>query len=103
MPRNRLVAGNKMRQIRSRIEKIAMSLPAKAAPTPQQAIIQMALRLTPGEDLIVLRRIIKAGRPLLTSTQQESRAIAAYQSAVEKATRLMNETLKGGKIHRRNR
>jgi hypothetical protein len=44
-----------MRQIRSRIQKIAMSLPAKPAPTAEQAITQMAMRLTPGEDLLVLR------------------------------------------------
>jgi hypothetical protein len=67
------------------------------------AITQMALLQTPGEDLIVLWRIIKAARPLLASTEQESRAIAAYQSAVERAKSLINENLKREKIHRRNR
>jgi hypothetical protein len=85
-----------MRRIRSRIEKIAMSLAAKPAPTPQQAITQMALRLTAGEDLMVLHRLIKAGRPLVASTEQESQAIAAYQSSVEKAKSLMKGHLKRG-------
>ena len=49
---------NKMRRIQSRIEKLTRLLAAKPIPTPP--IIQMALQLTSGEDLMVLRRIIKA-------------------------------------------
>jgi hypothetical protein len=80
-----------MRQIQRRLEKLAKSLAVKPIPTPP--IIQMALQLTPSEDLMILRRIIKAGRPLLASTEQESRALAAYQSVVEKATGVMNDNL----------
>jgi hypothetical protein len=79
-----------MRRIQSRIEKLTRLLAAKPIPTPP--IIQMALQLTSGEDLMVLRRVIKAGRPLLASTEQESRALAAYQSALEKAA-LLNDNL----------
>jgi hypothetical protein len=80
-----------MRRIQSRIEKLTRLLAAKLIQTPP--IIRMALQLTSGEDLMVLRRIIKAGRPLLASTEQESRALAAYQSAVEKASGLMADDL----------
>ena len=83
-----------MRQLRRRIEKIAMSFPAKPKPPREQMVKQMASRLTPGEDLMVLRRIMKAGRPLLAATEQESQAIAAYESAFEKATSLIKEDLK---------
>src|ERR1700730_13670768 len=92
-----------MRQIETRIKTLAGLLAAKPIPTPEQLIIDMALQLTSSEDLMVLRRIIKTGRPLLASTEQESRALAAYHSAVEKAIGLMNGNLKRRKIHRLNR
>jgi hypothetical protein len=92
-----------MRQIESRIKNLAGLLAAKPIPTPEQPIIDMALQLTSSEDLMVLRGIIKTGRPLLASTEQESRALAAYHSAVEKAIGLMNDNLKRRKIHRLNR
>ena len=92
-----------MRQIRKRIEKIAMLFPVKPNPTPEQMVKQMALRLTPGEDLMVLWRMLKTVRPLLATTEQESQAIAAYESAFEKATSLIKEDLKPRKIHRRDR
>jgi hypothetical protein len=82
---------NKMRQIQRRLETLTRLLAANPTPTPP--IIQMALQLTPVEDLMILRRIIKAGRPLLASTEQESRALAAYESAVDKAAVLMNDDL----------
>ena len=77
-----------MRQIQSRIEKLeAMLFTMKPRPTPEEAVSQMALQQMSGEDLMVLRRIIKAGGPLLASTERESRAIGAYRSAVERAIR----------------
>ena len=90
-----------MRQIQSRIEKLAAILcTVKPSPTPEQAVSQMALRHMSGEDLMVLRSIIKAGRPLIASTERESQAIGAYRSAVEKAIALTNDNLKRGKSHR---
>ena len=76
-----------MRQIQRRLEKLTRLL--AATPTPTPPIIQMALQLTPGDDLMILRRIIKAGPPFLASTEHESRALAAYQSALDKAATLL--------------
>jgi hypothetical protein len=83
-----------MRQIQSRIEKLAAILcTVKPSPTPEQAVRRMALQQMSGEDLMVLRSIIKAGRPLIASTERESQAIGAYRSAVEKAIALTNHTI----------
>jgi hypothetical protein len=82
-----------MRQIQRRIEKLAMLFPVKPTPTPEQAVNQMALQQMSGEDLMVLRSIFKAGRPLLASTERESQAVGAYRSAVERAIRGPNNGL----------
>ena len=43
-----------------------------------------------GEDLMVLRRMIKAGRLLVASNERESQAVAAYRSAVERVIRVIH-------------
>ena len=55
-----------------------------------------AVQQMSGEDLMVLRRMIKAGRPLLASTERESQAVAAYRSAVEKVIRSTDDSSKRG-------
>jgi hypothetical protein len=85
-----------MRQIQRRIEKLEMLFPVKPTPTPEQAVSQMALQQISGEDLMVLRSIIKAGRSL-PSTERESQAVAAFRSAVERATGLINDKMKHAK------
>ena len=90
-----------MRQIQSRIEKlVAILCTVRPSPTPEQAVSRMALQHMSGEDLRVLRTIIKAGPPLIASNERESQAIDAYRSAAEKAIALTNDNLKRGKIHR---
>ena len=76
---------DKMRRIHSRLDKL---FPAKPVVTPEQAISLVAGQQMSGEDLMVLRRMIKAGRPLLASNERESEAVAAYRSAVVAAIRL---------------
>jgi phage FluMu protein gp41 len=73
---------DKMRRIHSRLEKLGKLFPAKPVVTPEQAISVAAVQQMSGEDLMVLRRMIKAGRPLLASNERESEAVAAYRSAV---------------------
>ena len=83
-----LMTGYKMRRIQVRLEKLGKLFPATPLVTPEQAISRAAVHQMSGEDLMVLRRMIKAGRPLLASTERESQAVAAYRSAVEKVIRL---------------
>ena len=78
----------RMRRIQVRLEKLGKLFPATPLVTPEQAISRAAVHQMSGEDLMVLRRMIKAGRPLLASTERESQAVAAYRSAVEKVIRL---------------
>jgi hypothetical protein len=82
------MTGDKMRRIHSRLEKLGKLFPAKPVVTPEQAISLAAVQQMSGEDLMVLRRMIKAGRPLLASNERESEAVAAYRSAVAAAIRL---------------
>ena len=82
------MTGDKMRRIHSRLEKLGKLFPAKPVVTPEQSISLSAVQQMSGEDLMVLRRMIKAGRPLLASTERESQAVAAYRSAIEKVIRL---------------
>ena len=81
------MTGYKMRRIQVRLEKLGQLFPATPVFTPEQAISHAAVQQMSGEDLMVLRRMIKAGRPLLASTERESQAVAAYRSAVEKVIR----------------
>ena len=85
---------DKMRRIHSRLEKLGKLFPAKPVVTPEQAISRAAVQQMSGEDLMTLRRMIKAGRPLRASNERESEAVAAYRSAVEKVIRLMEGSSK---------
>src|SRR6202051_120075 len=71
-----------------RLEKLGKLFPEKPVITRKQAISHAAVQQMSGEDLMVLRRMIIAGRPLLPSTERESEAVAAYRSAIEKVIRL---------------
>ena len=82
------MTGYKMRRIQVRLEKLGKLFPATPVVTPEQAISRAAVQQMSGEDLMVLRRMIKAGRPLLASNERESEAVAAYRSAVVAAIRL---------------
>ena len=82
------MTGYKMRRIQVRLEKLGRLFPEKPVVTPEQAISRAAVQQMSGEDLMVLRRMIKAGRPLLASNERESEAVAAYRSAVVAAIRL---------------
>jgi hypothetical protein len=77
------MTGYKMRRIQVRLEKLGKLFPEKPVITRKQAVSRAAVQQMSGEDLMVLRRMIKAGRPLLASTERESQAVAAYRSAVE--------------------
>ena len=77
-----------MRRIQVRLEKLGKLFPEKPVITQKQAISHAAVQQMSGEDLMVLRRMIIAGRPLLPSTERETEAVAAYRSAVEKVIRL---------------
>jgi hypothetical protein len=90
------MTGYKMRRIQVRLEKLSKLFPATPIVTPEQAISRAAVQQMSGEDLIVLRRMIIAGRPLLASTERESEAVAAYRSAVEKVIRLTDGSSKPG-------
>ena len=76
-----------MRRIQVRLEKLGKLFPAKPLNTPEQAINLEVLQQMSGDDLMVLRRMIKAGR-LQASNERESQAVAAHRSAVEKVIRL---------------
>ena len=88
------MTGYKMRRIQVRLEKLGKRFPEKPVITPEQAISNAAVQQMSGEDLMVLRRMIIAGRPLLPSTERETEAVAAYRSAVEKVIRLTDGSSK---------
>ena len=87
-PRVPRMTGYKMRRIQDRLEKLGKLFPATPVVRPEQAISLAAVQQMSGEDLMVLRRMIKAGRPLLASNERESEAVSAYRSAVVAAIRL---------------
>ena len=72
-----------MRRIHVRLEKLRQRFPEKPVITQKEAITHAEMQQTSGEDLIVLRRMIIAGRQLRASNERESQAVAAYRSAVE--------------------
>jgi hypothetical protein len=72
-----------MQRVRRRIEELARLFPLKPAITPGEVIRRTAVQRMSGEDLLVLRRMILAGRTLLSCNERESAAVAAYRSAVE--------------------
>jgi hypothetical protein len=91
------MTGYKMRRIQVRLEKLGKLFPATTpVVTPQQAISHAAVQQMSGEDLMVLRRMIIAGRQLQASSEQEAQAVAAYRSAVERAIRLTDGTSRRG-------
>ena len=77
------MTGFKMRRIQVRLEKLGKRFPEKPVITPEQAISNAAVQQMSGDDLMVLRRMIIAGRQLRASNERESQAVAAYRSAVE--------------------
>src|ERR1700719_3727444 len=83
-----------MRRIQVRLKKLGKLFPATPVVTPEQAISHAAVQQMAGEDLMVLRRMIKAGRPLLASTEPESQEVAAFRSAVGKVIRLSESSSK---------
>src|ERR1700681_4233966 len=82
-----LMTGYKMRRIQVRLEKLGRLFPEKPVVTPEQDIRQATFQQMSCEDLITMRRMIKAGR-LQASNEREAQAVAAYRSAVEKVIRL---------------
>ena len=91
------MTGYKMRRIQVRLEKLGKLFPEKPVITRKQAISHAAVQQMSGEDLMVLRRMIKAGRPLQASSERESQAVAAYRSAVERVIRVTNGNPKARK------
>ena len=87
-PRISRMTAQKMRRIQVRLEKLGKLFPEKPVITRKQAISHAAVQQMSGEDLMVLRRMIIAGRQLQASSEREALAVAAYRSAVEKVIRL---------------
>ena len=83
-----------MRRIQVRLEKLSQLFPEKPVITRKQAISHAAVQQMSGEDLMVLRRMIIAGRQLQASSEREALAVAAYRSAVEKVIRLTESSSK---------
>ena len=81
------MTGYKMRRIQVRLEKLAKLFPEMPVVTPEQDIRRATFQQMSCEDLMTLRRMIKAGR-LQASNERESQAVAAYRSAVERVIRL---------------
>jgi hypothetical protein len=79
-----------MRRIQVRLEKLSKLFPEKPVINREQAISDAAVQQMSGEDLIVLRRMIIAGRQLRASSERETLAVAAYRSAVERVIRARN-------------
>jgi hypothetical protein len=79
-----------MRRIQVRLEKLSKLFPEKPVITREQAISDAAVQQMSGEDLMVLRRMIIAGRQLQASSEREALAVAAYRSAVERVIRARN-------------
>src|SRR4051794_23322844 len=74
--------GYNMRRIQVRLEKLSKLFPEKPVISREQAIGDAAVQQMSGEDLMVLRRMIIAGRQLQGSSEREALAVAAYHSAV---------------------
>ena len=89
------MTGYKMRRIQVRLEKLGKLFPEKPVVTPEQAIRRATVQQMSCEDLMTLRRMIKAGR-LQASNERESQAVAAYRSAVERVIRLTGGSSKRG-------
>jgi hypothetical protein len=85
----RTIAYN-MRRIQVRLEKLSKLFSEKPVIAREQAISGAAVQQMSGEDLIVLRRMIIAGRQLQASSEREALAVAAYRSAVERVIRARN-------------
>jgi hypothetical protein len=94
-PRVPPMTGYKMRRIQVRLEKLGKLFPEKPVVTPEQAIRRATVQQMSCEDLMTLRRMIKAGR-LQASNERESQAVAAYRSAVERVIRLAGGSSKRG-------
>jgi hypothetical protein len=80
------MTGYKMRRIQVRLEKLGKLFPATPVITPEQDIRRATFQQMSCEDLMTLRRMIKAGR-LQASNERESQVVAAYRSAVERVIR----------------
>jgi hypothetical protein len=63
--------------------------PIDPAPILKNVIQKIAMKFTPGEQLMVIVRMKRAGRLLQPANEQESEALAAYSSALEWATELV--------------
>jgi hypothetical protein len=94
-PRVPRMTGYKMRRIQVRLEKLGKLFPEKPVVTPEQDIRRATVQQMSCEDLMTLRRMIKAGR-LQASNERESQAVAAYRSAVERVIRLTGGSSKRG-------
>ena len=88
------MTGYKMRRIQVRLEKLGKLFPEKPVITRKQDISHAAVQQMSGDDLMVLRRMIIAGRQLVVSNERESQAVAAYRSAVERVIRLTDGSSK---------
>src|SRR5690349_12428648 len=80
------MTASEIRKFQARLDKLASVFPVKPPPTREEAIKSLAIRLTPSEDLMVIVRMLRAGRE--PANEREFQARAAYVSAVQKAIEL---------------
>jgi len=87
------MTGNKIRQFQRRLDKLAKLFPVTPPPSREDLILKMALRLMPDEQLWLVHRMLEAGQ-LLPSNEQELQALAAYDSAFERAAQIIDNSSK---------
>ena len=85
------MTGSKIRQFQRRLDKLAKLFSVKPPPSREELIVEMALRLTPEEQLWLVHCMLEAGQ-LTPSNEQEFQAFAAYNSAFERATQVIDSS-----------
>jgi hypothetical protein len=82
------MTGSKIQQFQRRLDKLASLFPVTPPPSREDLIVEMAFGLMPVEHLWLLDRMLEAER-LIPSNEQEFQALAAHQSAFERANQII--------------
>lgn len=88
-----LMTGSKIQQFQRRLDKLASLFPVKPPPSREDLIGEMAVGLVTGEQLWLVDRMLEAER-LIPTNEQELQAVAAYNSAFERATQVIDSSSK---------
>ena len=83
------MTGSKIQQFQRRLDKLAKLFPVTRPPSREKLIVHMAFGLMPPEQLWIQHKMEEAGR-LIPSNEEEFQALAAWVSAFERATQVID-------------